>query len=160
MRFPPLPRPLRSPLAATLGVVLCLGGMALPLRELTGKPAPARVGADSRGEAEKAPAPSSSHQPVENAWLRIKWLAPLASLRLSTNDGEELATLPAGPAGEWEGELRLPVVSGLAELQLEVDFGSSAESAVFVFLEPDGRETRHAHAIGEGAFRETLRFAW
>jgi hypothetical protein len=155
MRFPPLPRLLQSPLAATLGVVLCLGGLALPLRELTGKTPPAPAGTGARtAAADKAALPG------ENTWLRIKWLAPLASLRLSTTEGTELAALPAGPAGEWEGELALPLAAGQAELELEVDFGTSAESAVFVFLEPDGRESRHAHAIGEGAFREILRFAW
>ena len=158
MRFPPLPRLLQSPLAATLGVVLCLGGLALPLRELTGKTPPAPAGTGARtAAADKAARPAL---PGENTWLRIKWLAPLVSLRLSTTEGTELAALPAGPAGEWEGEVALPLASDLAELELEVDFGTSEESAVFVFLEPDGRESRHAHAIGEGAFREILRFAW
>ena len=159
MRFPPLPRLLQSPLAATLGVVLCLGGLALPLRELTGKtpPAPAGTGDARMAGAAKVARPAL---PGENTWLRIQWLAPLVSLRLRGTDGTDLATLPAGPAGEWEGEVALPLAGGQAELELEVDFGTSAQSAVFVFLEPDGRETRHAHAIGEGAFREILRFAW
>lgn len=145
-----LPKFIRSPLAATAGVVLGMTLIAIPLRHLTS------------GAAAAAPqAPSINTQALTPAWISLRLLAPVKSAALQTSNGEVIWKLDAIPADEIEIRKPLPLVKHRLELILNVEWAEpSAESAAFLSIEPDGLEQSTRYLIGSGSARELLTFTW
>jgi hypothetical protein len=141
------PRWLASPLAGTAAVLLGLGLLAVPLQRLTSAPpaAQVRVAADTAGEIP--------------AVLRLRTLAPAASLTLKTIDGKILLELRDHPSGETEHDAVIPLTNNGVELNFVADF-ADIETAVFLTVMPDGYEEQQRHAIGSGHIEETLRYEW
>ena len=145
---------LHSPLAATAGVLVALGLLAIPLRHLTSHRPP--------------PAPpvtplQPAHPDLTPALLRLKLLAPARSIRVTTETGAVLLNLSNLAAGESEHDASLPLRDGNGDLNLllEADLGDSpTDTAVFLTVMPDARVGQTRYAIGSGSLREPLRFAW
>jgi hypothetical protein len=143
---------LNSPLTGTLGVMVGLALLAIPLHHLTSSP------------------PAASPQPVTAATsastgtpglLRLKLLTPATHLRLTTPDGASVLELTATSAGESEHDVILPLHDGHLELTLEAEFGtSSSDTAVFLTVMPDGREDQTHYLIGSGSVAGPLTFEW
>lgn len=145
-----LPKFIRSPLAATAGVVLGMTLIAMPLHHLTSDPAAA------------APqAPGDDTQALTPAWISLRLLAPVKSATLQTSNGDTIWKLGTSPAGEVEIRKPLPLVNHRLELILHIEWiEPSAESAVFISIEPDGLEQSTQYIIGSNTARELLTFIW
>jgi hypothetical protein len=142
---------LASPLAGTTAVLAGLSLLAIPLRQLT---APGQV---PPVPSAQAPAPSTEIPAV----LRLRLLAPAQHVTCTTATGQLLLDLRDPPVGESEHDARIPFVEGGLDVTIQADFGvSSAETAVFLTIMPDGYEDQTRYVIGSGALEESLRFAW
>jgi len=140
------------PLLRLLLLVMCLGGLALPLSMLTGNrpPPPEAVVVESGDDGQVATL-------VTLRFAHLPEVVRLSSL------GEVLWESDQVDEGlmEVEVELGLGDPAYGVELWLEVEWGDGVpETAVGVELEPDGLETRSQVAWGEGVVDEVLRFRW
>ncbi len=141
---------LASPLTGTVGVLMGLGFLSIPLCELTSRPAKPEV------VVAEAVAPETL-----SAVLRLKLLGPAKRVTVTTADGNNLLDLTDQPAGESEHDAVIPLARNTTELTLTVDFGGSAEeSAAFLTVMPDGREDQTRYLTGSGETSETLTFTW
>lgn len=145
-----LPKFIRSPLAATAGVILGMALIAIPLRQLTS------------GTATAAPQPPNvDTQALTPAWISLRLLAPVKSATLQNNKGEVIWKLAPSPAGEIEIRKSLPLAKHRLELILDVEWAEpSVESAAFLSIAPDGLEQSTQYLIGRGTARELLTFTW
>lgn len=143
-----------SPLMAT--IVVCAGIMVIsvPLRRLTSeKNLPKISVAQSSFDDE--------HIHEIPGILRIKLLAPLESLRISTSDGELLWKAENLLVGEEEADVQLLLLDDALELRVEADFGDeSHETALFLTVLPDGIEEQTHYLIGSGSLDEILHYEW
>jgi len=145
-----LPKFIRSPLAATAGVVLGMTLIAIPLRQLT-----------SAAAAAAPQAPSVDPQALTPAWISLRLLAPVKSATLQTSNGEVIWKLDAIPADEIEIRKALPLVKHRLELILNVEWVEpTAESAAFLSIAPDGLEQSTQYLIGSNTARGLLTFTW
>lgn len=145
-----MPKCFRSPLAATAGVILGMTAIAIPLRHLT-----------SGASGPVAKAPGIGTQALTPAWISLRLLAPVKSASLQTSNGEVIWKIHAIPADEIEIRKALPLVKYRLELILNVEWVEpTAESAVFLSIEPDGLERSTQYLIGSGSARELLVFTW
>jgi hypothetical protein len=144
---------LNSPLAGTAGVLVALGALAIPLRQLTsaGPPPQSRVAAAQVSAA-------NDSTPV---LLRLKLLTPARSIRINTEDGKTQLDLTNLAAGESEHDVALPLADGRLDLMLEADLGDGpSDTAVFLTVMPDAREEQTRFIIGRGTLAEPLRYDW
>jgi hypothetical protein len=140
---------LGSPLTGTAGVLAGLCLLAIPLRKLTSAP-PVPLTVSQEASAGELP-----------AVLRVKLLVPLERLQVKTSDGAILLDMQQLSAGESEHDAALPFSTGGLDLVVWADFGgSTAETAVFLTVMPDGLEEQTRYVIGSGLLEETLRFEW
>jgi hypothetical protein len=137
-----------SPLAGTAGVLAGLALLAIPLRELTGRPQ----------VVPSVAAPVETHQLTPTV-LRLKLLDPVERLAIRTTDGRLLLESEAMPAGESEHDAEIPLDDGVCELVLTATAGDG-ETAVFLTVMPDGFPDETRYATGSGELEETLRFEW
>lgn len=145
-----------SPLFGTAMVMVVLGLLAIPLRELTsaGRAAEAATRA-------AAPTADASASASVSGVIRFRLLRAAESLELQSDHGELLWKSGPASAGETETELALPMQEGECVLRLRASFpDDGGETAVFVTVLPDGIEERSAYAIGSGEIEERLVFSW
>ena len=144
---------LRSPLAATAGVLATLGMLAIPLRHLTSTTPPPPA-----APAHRAAAAATATTP---AVLRLKLLTPARAIRLTTEAGTVLLDLTNVAPGESEQDASLPLADDTLDLLLEADLGDSpADTAVFLTVMPDAREAQTRYTIGSGTLTAPLRYTW
>ncbi len=139
-----------SPLAGTVGVLAALAFLAIPLRELTGRP---RAGASSGSVS------TGAEENMTPAVLRLKLLDPVGKLVIRGADGGLLLESGPMPAGESEHDVRIPLADGVCELVLTAGTGDG-ETAVFLTVMPDGLPDETRYMTGSGTLDETLRFEW
>jgi hypothetical protein len=143
---------LNSPLTGTLGVMVGLALLAIPLHRLTSSP------------PTPTPLPVATTAVTDAGTpglLRLKLLTPASRLRLTTPDGATLLELTEVAAGESEHDVIVPLHDGHLELTLEAEFGTSAnDTAVFLTVMPDGREDQTRYLIGSGSVAEPLTYEW
>ncbi len=149
---------LSSPLTATVVVCAGLAVIAVPLRKLTSK--------ENRTLIHLA-APVSDdehdHDHVHETLgiLRIKLLAPVKSLRVTTTDGDLLWEVENLSAGEDEVDVDLLLIDDALELRVEADFGEGTEdTALFLTVLPDAIEEQTRYAIGSGSVDEIFYYEW
>lgn len=141
---------IRSPLAATAGVILGMALIAIPLRQLT-------TGGSTPAQA----APKASASAPKPSWITLRLLDPAESVTLRSTDGNILWQLGACPAGETGTRSTLPLSGQRLELILEIEWaGRSGESAAFLGIAPDGLGESTQYLIGGGSSRELLSFTW
>ncbi len=141
---------LHTPLAATLGVLLGMLVLMIPLQRLT-----------SKTPAIQAPPTNVEIDDCVMAWASLRLLAPAQSVVLRQADGQTVWSTGPVAAGEHESRFSLPPLPGQAEFILEITFSDTTdETAAFLTLAPDGFEEASCHAIGRGHIRELLRFEW
>lgn len=144
------PRILASPLAGTAGVIAGLCLLAIPLHRLTSAPPAAAPSAVVPAANEEIP-----------SVLRVKLLTPAKRLTVKTVDAKILLDMTDVPAGETERDTVLQLIDDAVELEVHADFeNSSAETAVFLTVMPDGHEQRTGYMTGCKILQETLRFTW
>lgn len=143
---------LNSPLTGTLGVMVGLALLAIPLHRLTSSPptpTPLPVAATAATDVGTP------------GLLRLKLLAPASHIRLTTPDGATLLELTEAAAGESEHDVMLPLHDGHLELTLEAEFAPNAsDTAVFLTVMPDGREDQTRYLIGSGSVAGPLTYEW
>jgi hypothetical protein len=144
-----LPEALRSPLAATVGVVVGMLLLAIPLRHLTSKATHATI--------------PSTHAATHGtpAWLTLKLLAPAESVNLTTPDGKTVWSLTDVAAGETEIRKELPIEQNTLDLTLTIHFKpNTTETAAFLTIAPDQRDAITQYAFGKDVIHEPLTFNW
>jgi len=140
---------LASPLTGTFGVLVGLGILAVPLHRLT-----------SVESVRVMQAPVAVERPAGiPAVLRLRLLAPVEHLVLTTGVGGMLLDQAELAAGETEYDVVLPLRDDELEIHLTADLGRD-ETAVFLTILPDGREERTCYVIGRGGVEDLLRYDW
>lgn len=146
-----------SPLFGTAIVMVVLGLLAIPLRDLTGSD---RALPPAAGGAAGVSAASDVGDSTP-AVARLRLLREALSIELRSDDDKLLWKAAKVSAGETEAEIPLVITDGGAVLRLCAEFaGDGAETAVFVSVFPDGLEERSAHAIGGASINDRLVYRW
>ena len=147
-----------SPLAATVVVCAVLAALAIPLRRLTtdrvvvGLPAASGMAGVRQHDG---------HAHEFSGVLRVRLLAPVASLAVTTTEGGVLWRAGALEAGEHEADSEFLLIDNALELLVEADFGeSSADSALFLTVLPDGLSGITHYLIGSGRIDDVLFYEW
>lgn len=145
------PRWVASPLVGTVGVLVGLGLLAIPLRNLTSEEppqVPIRVPDDS----------TSTKIP---AVLRLKLLVAAKRIVVKTAQGETLLDQQDMAAGEFEYDTLIPFADGELELAVEADLGAAgSDSALFLTVMPDGYGSATRYMIGHGRIEDFMNFTW
>jgi hypothetical protein len=138
-----------TPLAGTAGVLLGLCLVAIPLRKLTSAP-PMQTAVKEKISNTEIP-----------AVFRLRLLAPAKRIVIKTADHKILLDLRDIAPGESEYDATIPFSNATLDLTLHAEFGdSSAETAAFLTLMPDGHEEQTRYSIGTGLIDDTLNFEW
>lgn len=144
-----LPQALRSPLAATVGVVIGMLLLAIPLRHLTSKATHSTIPSTR----------ATTHG--TSSWLTLKLLAPAESVNLTTPDGQTLWSLTDASAGETEIRKELSLEQNTLDLTLTIHFKpNTTETAAFLTIAPDQRDAITQYAFGKDVIHESLTFNW
>lgn len=144
---------LATPLAGTVGVILGLCLLAIPLRKLTSAQA-VRAEIGSKETVNK-----SGKEPTPGV-MRLKLLSPAKAVLIKTADDIILLGPLDLEAGETEYDVSLPFESDELHLILEAEIGDAADSALFLTVMPDGLEGMTRYIIGSGPVSESLNYEW
>jgi len=146
---------LTSPLAATVVVCTALAALSIPLRRLTSDRVLLAI------PAAQTPATREDHGHALPGVLRVRLLAPVESLMVSTTSGEVLWNTGRLEPGEHQAASRFSLIDDALELLVEAVFDDGAgDTALFLTVLPDGVEEQTHYTIGSGGIEEILFFEW
>ena len=150
-------RVLHSPLTGTAAVLTGMALLAIPLHQLTSKPAANLTTTPAATPASEPTHPAATTPTV----LRLKLLAPAPRIHLSTPAGLTLLALENVPAGESEHDIQLPIDDLSAEFTINATLAPGPpETALFLTLIPDNLPEKTTFLTGNNQLTDTQEVDW